>query len=161
MSTQLSVWIFQAINALGLSLWLLIAALNNCKGFAGSVGAVGATLSMAPLKEAPAIDTPLLGRALAAPWWPRLALGGVLALQVFAALACLVGTYQLLVGGDLAAARPWLNLALSGFAGFIFAMHLGGLWFGYWIRQEGLQLTHLALLIWVSLAFFLFNLSLA
>ena len=44
MSTQLSVWIFQAINAVGLSLWLLIAALNNCKGFAGSVGAVGATL---------------------------------------------------------------------------------------------------------------------
>lgn len=106
MSTQLSVWIFQAINAVGLSLWLLIAALNNCKGFAGSVGAVGATLSMAPLKEAPAIDTPLLGRALAAPWWPRLALGVVLALQVFAALACLVGTYQLLVGGDLA--RPAL-----------------------------------------------------
>ena len=85
--------------------------------------------------------------------------GGVLALQVFAALACLVGTYQLLVGGDLAAARPWLNLALSGFAGFIFAMHLGGLWFGYWIRQEGLQQAHLTLLLWPVAAFFLFNMS--
>ncbi|MCL8040922.1 DUF2165 domain-containing protein, partial [Pseudomonas aeruginosa] len=48
----------------------------------------------------------------------------------------------------LEAARPWLNLALSAALGFLFGMLLGGLWFGYWIRQEGLQLTHLLLVVW-------------
>lgn len=38
-------------------------------------------------------------------------------------------------------------------------MLLGGLWFGYWIRQEGLQLTHLALVVWVVLSFMVFNLQ--
>ncbi len=33
-------------------------------------------------------------------------------------------------------------------------MLLGGLWFGYWIRQEGLQLTHLLLVVWVLANFF-------
>jgi len=81
----------------------------------------------------------------------------VLALQLGAALAFWAGSAALIVGGDLAVARPWLNLGLAGFAAFLFAMHLGGLWFGYWIRQESLQLTHLVLMLWVLAAFFLFN----
>lgn len=37
------------------------------------------------------------------------------------------------------------------------AMHLGGLWFAYWIHQDDLQRGHLMLLVWILGAFFLFN----
>lgn len=70
----------------------------------------------------------------------------------------MVGGYLLLLGGGLEAARPWLNLALSMALASLFAMLLGGLWFAYWIRQEGLQLTHLMLVIWVLLNFLVLNL---
>jgi len=157
MSMHNPLWLFLAIHAVGLAVWLTTSVINNCRAFGGSVAAVGATMSMAPLKQPPAIDTPLLSRAIGSHALHRMALLVVLALQIVAAAACWAGCWQLLVMGDLGAARPWLNLALSAFTAFLFAMHLGGLWFGYWIRQEGLQLTHLVLLVWAVAAFFLFN----
>lgn len=161
MTWHTSIWLFQAVHAIGLSLWLTIAALNNWQAFRGSIAAVGGTMSMAALKQPPAIETPLSARAKDSIVLHRMALLLVLALQILAALTCLTGTYQLIIARDLATAQSWLNLGLSGFAAFLFAMHLGGLWFGYWIRQESLQLTHLALLIWILLAFLLFNVPLA
>ncbi|WP_229477159.1 DUF2165 family protein [Massilia rubra] len=116
---------------------------------------------MAPLRQAPGIATPLLARAIASPLLARVAMFIVLALQIVAAGACWTGAYALAIGGDLPGARPALNLAMSSFAAFLFAMHLGGMWFGYWIRQEGLQLTHIGLLVWSVAAFLLFNLPLA
>ncbi|RQO52389.1 hypothetical protein DBV14_16130 [Variovorax sp. KBW07] len=157
MNLPASVWLFQSLHALGMTLWLSIAVLNNLRGFAGSAGAVGGTMSMAPLLAEPAIDTPLLSRRLRSPVLHRAALLLVLALQTAGALAFWIGSYALFISGGMAAARPWFNLGLSAFAAFLFAMHLGGLWFGYWIRQESLQHTHLALLLWVMAAFFLFN----
>lgn len=158
MELHTSLWLFQVTLALGLSLWLCIAVLNNLQAFAASVGAVGATMAMAPLKQAPAIDIPLLSRALHSPLAHRLALVMVLVLQGVAAGAALIGSYTLLFDAGLEPARPWLNLALSAMLGFTFSMLLGGLWFGYWIRQEGLQLTHLVLVLWALLAFVVFNL---
>lgn len=152
-----SMELFLIIQALGLSLWLSIAVLNNWQAFRSSVGAVGATMAMEPLRQNPAIEIPLLTRAVRSARLHQLALLVVLALQVVAALAAWTGSYQLILGDGLLAARPWLNLALSGFSAFVFAMLLGGLWFGYWIRQEGLQLTHLVLSIWAVVAFVLFN----
>ncbi|MDP9900733.1 DUF2165 family protein [Variovorax ginsengisoli] len=157
MSLSTSLWLFLAVQALGLAVWLTISVVNNCHGFGGSAGAVGATMSMAPLKQPPAIHTPLLSRAIGSQTLHRTALLVVLALQILAAAACWTGCWQLLVVGDLGASRLWLNLGLSAFTAFLLAMHLGGLWFGYWIRQEGLQLTHIALLVWAVAAFFLFN----
>lgn len=161
MSLHHSLCLFMAIHAVGLAVWLSISVINNCLAFGGSVAAVGATMSMAPLQQPPAIDTPLLSRAIGSHAFHRMALRVVLALQGVAAIACWAGCWQLLVAGDLDAARPWLNVALSAFTAFLFAMHLGGLWFGYWIRQEGLQLTHIVLLVWTVVAFFLFNTPLA
>ena len=112
---------------------------------------------MTPLSQDPRIDIPLLTRAISSPALHRLALMLVILLQIIAAVTCWLGSYQLVVAGDLTAARAWLNLALCSFAAFIFAMHLGGLWFAYWIRQGELQLTHISLLLWVLAAFFLFN----
>lgn len=159
MGLPASILLFQLVHAFGLALWLSIAALNNIRAFAAAAWAVGATMSMTPLKQLPVIDIPLLSRAIHSVWLQRAALLLILALQLIAACACWLGCYQLLVIGDLSAARPWLNLALSGAAAFLLAMHLGGLWFGYWIRQEGLQITHLIMLIWIAAMFFLFNVA--
>lgn len=49
----------------------------------------------------------------------------------------------------LAYALGWEALATLGFAGLTglcFMFLLGGMWFGYWIRQDVLQLTHIGLL---------------
>ncbi|RYX91996.1 MAG: DUF2165 family protein [Comamonadaceae bacterium] len=154
-----SVWLFQALHAAGLAVWLLIAVINNVQAFAGSMHAVGLSMSMAALQEAPAIDTPLLKRAMGSTTRHRMALALVLVLQIAAAGAGLVGSYEMIFAGGLTAARPWLNLALTSFTAFILAMHLGGMWFAYWIRQEGLQLTHISLLLWTLAAFILFNTS--
>lgn len=157
MGLPASILLFQLVHALGLALWLSIAALNNIRAFAASAGAVAATMAMTPLKQAPAIHIPLLSRAIRSSLLPRLSLLLILVLQIVAACACWVGSYHLLVAADAGAARPWLNLALSAAVVFLLAMHLGGLWFGYWIRQEGLQITHLVMLIWMAVIFFLFN----
>lgn len=157
MDMHTSLLIFQAVHAVGLSVWLSISVVNNCQGFAGSAWSVGTTMAMTPLQQPPAIETPLLSRAVRSPALHRLALLVVLALQIAAAAACWAGSCLLLSSGGLDAARPWLNLGLSSFAAFLFAMHLGGVWFGYWIRQESLQLTHIALLLWTVAAFALFN----
>ncbi|MFV0925964.1 MULTISPECIES: DUF2165 family protein [Pseudomonas] len=159
MDTATSLLMFQMVLAAGFTLWLSIALVNNLQAFASSAAAVGGTLSMAPLRQAPAIDLPLCSRAIHSPAVHRAALMVVVLLQAGAVLAAWAGCYHLLLGSGLDAARPWLNLALSAALGFLFAMLLGGLWFGYWIRQEGLQLTHLALVVWVVLSFMVFNLQ--
>ena len=68
--------IFMAVQALGLSLWLSIAVLNNWQAFRSSVGAVGATMAMEPLRlplshahlglngEAELVDTRPLGERI-------------------------------------------------------------------------------------------------
>lgn len=157
MDTPTSLLIFQATCLLGFGLWLSIALINNLQAFASSAGAVGATIAMAPLLQQPAIDTPLLTRAMTSPALHRLALIVIVLMQLVAVATVWVGCYELLLGAGLEAARPWLNLALSAALGFLFAMLLGGLWFGYWIRQEGLQLTHLALIVWALLNFVILN----
>ncbi|CAM2827203.1 Predicted small integral membrane protein [Pseudomonas gessardii] len=158
MDLPTSLLIFQTVLILGFGLWLSLALINNLHAFAGSAGAVGATMSMAPLREHPPIGTPLLVRAVQSATLHRLALALIILLQAGAVLTVWIGCYALLWGTGLEAARPWLNLALSAALGFVMLMLLAGLWFGYWIRQEGLQLTHLLLVVWMLLGFVVLNL---
>ncbi|MED5614768.1 DUF2165 family protein [Janthinobacterium sp. P210005] len=151
-----SIWLFHAILAIGLALWLTLAALNNLHAFHGAVWAIGNTMRMDPLRQDPTIQTPLLRRALTSLVLHRLSLLTVLTLQLLAAIAAWTGV-ALLLGASLTQALPWLNLALCAMAAFLLLMHLGGLWFGYWIAQESLQTTHLVLLLWTLGLFFLFN----
>ncbi|MFK0270321.1 DUF2165 domain-containing protein [Pseudomonas asiatica] len=157
MDTPTSLLIFQITCCIGLSLWLSISLINNLHAFASSAGAIGATMSMAPLAQPPAISLPLLGRAMTSPSLHRLALSIIVLIQAAAALTAWVGCYELVLGAGLEASLPWLNLALSATLGFLLAMLLGGIWFGYWIRQEGLQLTHLLLMVWILLHFVVLN----
>lgn len=156
MQLQHSIWLFHAILATGLAIWLTLAAINNLHAFHGSVWAIGNTMRMDPLRQDPTIQTPLLRRALTSLPLHRLSLGMVLTLQLLAAIAAWTGV-ALFFGASLTQALPWLNLALCAMAAFLLLMHLGGLWFGYWIAQEGLQTTHLVLLLWTIGLFFLFN----
>lgn len=152
-----TIWLFQAVLASGLACWLSIATINNLQAFHGAVWAIGNTMRMDPLRQDPTMETPLLRRTLTSLTVHRLALMVVLALQAGAALAAWTGV-TLFLSGSLPAALPWLNLALCAMAAFLLLMHLGGLWFGYWIAQESLQTTHLVLLLWTLALFFLFNL---
>lgn len=141
--------IFKLVLVTGLTLWSAIAALNNVVAFSASAGAIGRTLSMAPLHEAPAIDIPLRRRAMHAKGWATLALLTLIALQVIAAVCLGWGGIQLaaaLGGGAKATAIAWATLGLSALSAAWLMMMIGGLWFAYWIRQESLQLTHMTLL---------------
>jgi len=157
MDTPTSLLIFQIICCIGLSLWLSISLINNLHAFASSSGAIGVTMSMAPLTQPPAINLPLLRRAITTPSIHRLALSIIVLIQAAAVITVWVGCYELLLGAGLEVALPWLNLALSATLVFLLAMLLGGIWFGYWIRQEGLQLTHLLLMVWILLHFVVLN----
>ncbi len=157
MSLHSSLWLFQSVYAVGLAVWLTIAVIDNLRAFHELVHAVGATMSMATLQRSPAIHSILSERAVTSVYWHRLAVLLLLALKLLAFLTCWIGCYELLIGGGLVQARPWLNAALSAFTAFLFAMHLAGLWFAYWIREDDLQRGHLALLIWTLATFFLFN----
>ncbi|WP_217424828.1 DUF2165 family protein [Pandoraea aquatica] len=144
--------IFKLVLVTGLTLWSAIAALNNVVAFGASSWAIGRTLNMSPLREAPAIEIPLLRRALHAKGWSVLALLVLIALQLAATLCLGWGGIQLAGAIGVGAAHAthtaiaWATLGLSALSAAWLMMMIGGLWFGYWIRQEGLQLTHMMLL---------------
>jgi hypothetical protein len=134
----------------GLAVWLSIIVLNNARNFAGGAAAVGMMMSMQPFQDPPVIDTPLLSRRVTSTSWHRAVLGLVLAVEIVVALALwaacfmLIGTISGSVG--VSAATSAANLALAGFLALVFVMMWGGAWFAYYVKQEGAQITHLALL---------------
>jgi predicted small integral membrane protein len=151
MSPDVVVWaIFKAILVLGFALWTFVAALNNVTGFRGAAAAINGTMGMALLNDPPAIATPLARRAINSPRLAAASIVLILLLQIAAALLLGAGGALLFATGLGAAVPEWgVAAALAGFAllaSLWFLMMIGGLWFGYWIRQEGLQLTHIGLL---------------
>jgi predicted small integral membrane protein len=158
MNPLLGLLSLQAVVCLGLGAWSLLAALNNARGFGASVAAVARTLTMAPLQDPPRIATPFDGRALGPAWGQCMARLVVLATLLVQAAAgtCLVAAGLGFAGvpAPAAPAAPALlaNAGLALLSLVWLAMLVGGLWFAYWIRQELLQLTHLALLIVCLLA---------
>lgn len=150
MSPDTAWMIFKAILVLGFAVWTAIAALNNIVDFRGASAAIGSTMAMMPLNDPPAIPSPLTKRALISPRVKGAALLGVLIVQIAAAVALGIGGVILVASGlGAGSAAVGVTAALTGFtllAGLWLLMMIGGLWFGYWIRQERLQLTHIALL---------------
>ncbi|ALS61560.1 DUF2165 family protein [Pandoraea norimbergensis] len=143
--------VFKCVVTLGLAVWSAIAALNNLVAFGASTGAIGRTLSMSPLREAPAIDISLLRRAVHAKALAVMALIAMIVLQGIAAICLAYGGGQLAIAlasaGSDATGIHWGMFGLTALAAAWLLMMIGGLWFGYWIRQEGLQLTHMMLLV--------------
>lgn len=153
--------IFKAVLTLGLAVWSIIAVINNVAGFSSAAGAIARTMSMAPLEADPRIDSPLYGRKLLRPAWARIALLVILACQIAAVVGLSVGgVWFLLAGlgdGQATAAANIATLGLAAHATAWILMMSGGLWFGYWIRQEGLQLTHVALLTMTAVTILVVN----
>lgn len=116
MTIHTSIWLFQAIHAVGLSVWLTIAIINNYRAFQGSVTAIGNTMSMTLLTQPPAINTPLLNRAISFVTLHKIGLLFILLLQIIAALSFWIGSYELVIKTNLIAAQPWLNIALASFS---------------------------------------------
>jgi predicted small integral membrane protein len=142
----------------GFSVWSLVAAYNNVVGFAGSVAAISATMSMSPLREQPPIETQFDGRRVRSLAVPKFSVVCVLLLQA-AAGALLALAAIGFVGISPIELAPQ-QIGQWGFSLLMiawFAMLVGGLWFGYWIRQDALQMTHLALLIATMIAAALVN----
>lgn len=149
--TQLtSLLLFKTVLLSGLALWLSVVVLNNLTAFRGGVFSVGSMMTMQLFDQAPAISTPLLSRRVTSEGWHRLVYGFVVTVEiavafllVYAALTFL-GAY--LGYADTAAAMGYANLALAGFVAMGLIMLTGGAWFAYYIRQEGAQITHFALI---------------
>ncbi|WP_174429805.1 DUF2165 family protein [Burkholderia metallica] len=151
---------FKAFHAFAIAGWATIAMLNNVQTHTAATNTVGRTMSMTLLKQDPPIDTPLLRRATTSRALHRAALTILVLLQALTAIAMWGGVWLLLsTTPPHAAALPWLDAGATGFSACALVLLLGGLWYGYWIRQEGLQLTHIALVIWSISAYLLFHLG--
>lgn len=151
MFTETAIWmLLKVLLTWGFALWTGVGTLNNLIGFRASAATLARTMAMQPLRDPPAIDSPLAGRALTSPHWAKAAMLAIVIIQSLATLSLGAGGVLLLASiAGLAALNAGIAIALTGFvllAALWLGMMIAGLWFGYWIRQEGLQLTHIALL---------------
>jgi len=150
MTPLASLLLVKLVFICGLALWLAVVSLNNMTAFRGGAASVGALMSMRLFDQDPAIDSPLLKRRVLSPGWHRFVYSAVVALELAVAilLARAAFSFALAILGALDVAQAILraNLALSGVLALGFVMLLGGAWFAYYIRQEGMQITHLMLI---------------
>ena len=89
-----AILLFKTMLACGLSLWSAVTVLNNIGDFRGAAGAIARTLAMTPLREEPAIPTPLLRRVLRCDRWSVLALAAILAMQALATALLGLGGFE-------------------------------------------------------------------
>jgi predicted small integral membrane protein len=146
MSLATSLLSFKLILLAGLASWISVVAFNNFVAFRNGVFALGQIMRMAPLDQAPAIQTPLQSRKVDNVAWHRAVLSIVLAAEVVSALMLWSATAALAGAGIVADPIALANLALTAFMATCFLMLLGGSWFAYYIRQDNVQLLHFVLI---------------
>jgi hypothetical protein len=150
MTPATSLILFKLVLTTGLATWLTLVAFNNIRAFAGGVAAVGGLMNMQLFDQEPAIPSPLLARRVHAVGLHRLTYSIVLAIEwTVAALLwyAAFGFGGAMIGAhDIAGAIVRANVALSAFTVMAFVLTLGGVWFAYYIRQEGMQITHFVLI---------------
>lgn len=150
MTAFASLLLFKFVLAGGLALWLTVGFFNNMMAFNAGVASIGRLMGMQLFDQAPAIQSPLLSRRVDTPALHRLVYSFITLIEGAAAVlfwyAVLGLGGALFAGADVNEAVSRANLALSVLALMSFVMLLGGGWFAYHIRQEGLQLTHFTLI---------------
>lgn len=150
MSIAGSIVLFKLVVLGGLAAWLSLVVVNNILAFRNGAFAIGSIMNMLPFEQEPPIDTPLLARRVADPRWHRLIYALVLAIEVAVALSLLYAATGLAAAGlgwlNMGSAVVRANLALTGLMSMAFIFLLGGSWYAYYIRQEGLQTMHLVLI---------------
>jgi predicted small integral membrane protein len=158
MSLAASLLLFKLILLAGLALWISLIAFNNLIAFRNGVFAIGQLMRMAPLEQAPAIQTPLLARKIENPLLHRAVLSIVLAAEIASGLLLWSAVAALAGAGGFADPVAQANLALSAFMATCFLMLIGGSWFAYYIRQDNVQLLHFVLIGVSALALLAVNL---
>ena len=150
MTLETSLLLFKFILAAGLTVWMVVVAINNLTAFKGGVASLGMTMSMQLFEQAPAIDSPLLSRRVTATFWHRLVYTTVVIMECAVAILLFCGAASLLgaVPGwvDVGDAIIRMNVGLSALLAMSFVLLLGGAWFAYYIRQDLLQITHFVLI---------------
>lgn len=144
-----SLLLFKFVLTGGLALWLTVGFFNNVMAFGAGVAAIGRLMGMQMFDQPPAIQYPLLSRRTNAPSLHRLVYSFITLIEGVAAVLFWYAVFgmggALFAGADINEAVARANLAFSALAFMCFVMLLGGGWFAYHIRQEGLQLTHFTL----------------
>lgn len=151
LSLAASLLLFKFVLLAGLALWLTVVSINNFTAFAGGVAAIGRLMGMQSFDEAPAIQSPLLSRRVHNAFWHRLIYTIVLTIEVIVAILlwfAAIGFAGAMLGSTAPAeAAMCANLALAALLGMSFVLALGGAWFAYYIRLEGMQLMHFVLIV--------------
>ncbi|MGO1072530.1 DUF2165 family protein [Lysobacter sp. CA199] len=129
MSLAASLLLFKLILLAGLALWISLIAFNNLVAFRNGVFGIGQIMRMAPLEQAPAIQTPLLARRIESHLLHRAVLSIVLFAEIFSALLLWSAVAALAGAGLVADPVALANLALSAFMATCFVMLIGGSWF--------------------------------
>ena len=150
MSIVGSLLLFKAILIAGLAVWMTIIVINNATAFAGGVATIGLMMSMQLFDQPPVIKTPLLARRVIDPGWHKAAYALVLVAEIVVAALLIfaaIGFAGALFGAvDPAAAIQRSNLALSALLAMSFLFVLGGAWFAYYVKQDGMQTMHFVLI---------------
>lgn len=146
-STTLLVAQFTLIS--GLAVWLCVIVVNNLIAFRNGAFSVGMMMRMALFDDEPKIATPLLSRRVTNAAWHRTIYAFIVALELVTALLLIWAAFSLgsaAFGGDASTATAWATLSLTALLVTTLTMLVGGAWFAYYIRQEGAQITHFALI---------------
>jgi predicted small integral membrane protein len=133
-----------AITA-GFAAWLLLSAYNHLSDWRGTVAFVAAFMQMSSLDQEPAIPSPLKSRQVNSTTIHRLAVTVITLVQAGLGVLFAFAAWGFVHGSE-EAARTLAGYAFAGFAALWFGFLIAGTWFGCWIRQDGLQRTHLVLL---------------
>jgi predicted small integral membrane protein len=137
--------IIKIVLVISVGAWALVGAFGNVIGWEATIGAVGATTSMATF-EGGADDWRATEN-------PALILAGavfILALKIIAGVLCLAGAWRMVNtrSGDAAAFHKAKALALTGCAVAMFMLFMGWIviaetWFEAWrsdlLREQALQ----------------------
>jgi predicted small integral membrane protein len=129
----------------GFAAWLLLSAYNHLSDWRGTVAFVAAFMKMSSLDQEPAIPSPLRSRQVNSTTIHRLAVAVITLVQAGLGVLFAFAAWRFVRGSE-ESARTLAAYAFAGFAALWFGFLIAGAWFCAWIRQDGLQRTHLLLL---------------
>jgi len=130
----------------GLFIWMALNVVNHLSDLKGTRHAVAAFMRMESLDLPPAIPSPLKRRRIDSGALHAFALAVVVLLQAISALLFAWSGWWF-ARGDVRFASTVAVWAFTWFAAIWLLFIIAGAWFAYWLRQDGLQRTHLLLLL--------------
>ena len=149
MSVEISLDLVKLVVMGGLAFWMALAVINNAIGFRGAGVAIGHLMNMEPLRQPPTADSPLLARAIGGTRWHRFVMALTLLFEIGCGLLLWCATAMIVASiwgtADREQALTAVNLSLAALIALLFFFMLGGTWFVYYVKQEGLQISHVAM----------------